>query len=219
MKADQLRASLLQQAVMGKLVEQRDDEPPVRQIGEAPEELPFEIPEKWKWVQLTSVGEIVGGGTPKTAVSEYWSNGNIPWITPADLGKVKGRYISKGAKSITTKGLNESSASMMPKGSVLFSSRAPIGHVAIAEEDCCTNQGCKSLVPNAKFITSNWGYYVMKFSTPDMQSRASGTTFKEISGKGVGATWIPLPPLPEQRRIVSRLDALLKEVDKLSQPA
>lgn len=210
-----LKASILQEAIQGKLVPQLDSEEATEQIGDAPEEVPFAIPEKWKWVQLKSVGTVIGGGTPKTSVSEYWGD-DVSWITPADLGKNSSKWIHKGAKSITQKGLNESSAKLMPEGSVVYSSRAPIGHIAIAGQELCTNQGCKSFVPNEEVISTEWAYYMLIARTKDIQSRASGTTFKEISGKGVGETWITLPPLEEQKRIVAKIEDLLKQVDALS---
>jgi type I restriction-modification system, S subunit len=119
-------------------------------------------------------------------------------------------------KSITQKGLDESSAKLMPEGSIIYSSRAPIGHIAIAAHELCTNQGCKSFVPDAQFITTEWAYYMLIARTRDIQSRASGTTFKEISGKGVGETWVSLPPIAEQQRIVAKVEELLKQVDTLS---
>ncbi len=210
-----LRGQILQEAIQGKLVPQLDSEEEVQQIGDAPEDVPFAIPEKWKWVQLKSVGTVIGGGTPKTSVSEYWGD-DVSWITPADLGKNSSKWIQKGAKSITQKGLDESSAKLMPKGSVVYSSRAPIGHIAIAGQELCTNQGCKSFVPNEEVISTEWAYYMLIARTKDIQSRASGTTFKEISGKGVGETWITLPPLEEQKRIVAKIEDLLKQVDALS---
>lgn len=210
-----LRGKILQEAVMGKLVPQLDEEPAVEQIGDTPEDVPFAIPEKWKWVRLSAVGEIVGGGTPKTGVSEYW-DGDISWITPADLGKNSDQTIYSGAKLITKKGLDKSSAKLMPKGSIVYSSRAPIGHIAVAGKELCTNQGCKSFVPETKFISTEWAYYILIARTRDIQSRASGTTFKEISGKGMGETWISLPPLPEQRRIVAKVEELMAQVDRLA---
>ena len=213
--ASVLRGKILQEAVMGKLVPQLDGEPAVEQIGEAPEDVLFAIPEKWKWVRLSAVGEIVGGGTPKTGVSEYW-DGDISWLTPADLGKNSDQTIYSGAKLITQKGLDKSSAKLMPKGSIVYSSRAPIGHIAVAGKELCTNQGCKSLVPDTKFISTEWAYYILIARTGDIQSRASGTTFKEISGKGMGETWISLPPLPEQRRIVAKVEELMAQVDRLA---
>lgn len=210
-----LKKKILQEAVMGKLVPQLDGEPAVEQIGDAPEDVPFAIPEKWKWVRLSAVGEIVGGGTPKTGVSEYW-DGDISWITPADLGKNSDQTIYSGAKLITQKGLDKSSAKLMPKGSIVYSSRAPIGHIAVAGKELCTNQGCKSFVPDTKFISTEWAYYILIARTRDIQSRASGTTFKEISGKGMGETWLSLPPLPEQRRIVAKVEELMAQVDRLA---
>lgn len=210
-----LRGQILQEAIQGKLVPQMAEEGVVEQIGAAPEEVPFEIPESWRWVQLKSIGQIIGGGTPKTSVADYW-NGDISWITPADLGKNTSKWILKGAKSITQKGLDESSAKLMPEGSIVYSSRAPIGHIAIAAHELCTNQGCKSFVPDAQFITTEWAYYMLIARTRDIQSRASGTTFKEISGKGVGETWVSLPPIAEQQRIVAKVEELLKQVDALS---
>ena len=213
--AERFRELCLEKAIQGKLVPQLESEPEVEQIGDAPEDVPFEIPEKWRWMQLNKVGQIVGGGTPKTSLSEYWDGGTIPWFTPADLGKVHGLYASDSARKITALGLRESSAVMMPPNSVLFSSRAPIGHIALAADSCCTNQGCKSFVPNVGIVLPLWGYFAMKARTPDMIARASGTTFKEISGKGVGETLVPIPPLEEQRRIVTKLSELLNVVRQL----
>ena len=203
-----LKETILQQAMQGKLVPQLEREPIVVQIGEAPLNHPFCIPAKWKWVRLRSVGKIIGGGTPKTNVLEYWENGKIPWYTPADLGKVVGIYAENSARKITPKGLANSSAKIMPANSVLFSSRAPIGYIALAKEDCCTNQGCKSFVADKSFITPFWAYWALKACTKDIIERASGTTFKEISGRGMGDTWIPLPPIEEQDRIVRKLKML-----------
>lgn len=215
MLAGVLKGQILQEAVQGKLVPQLAEEGVVEQIGEGTSRIPFTIPEKWKWVQLKSVGQIVGGGTPKTSVADYWGD-EISWVTPADLGKNSSKWIHSGAKSITRKGLDESSAKLMPEGSVVYSSRAPIGHIAIAGQELCTNQGCKSFVPNTDLITTEWAYYTLIARTKDIQSRASGTTFKEISGKGMGETWIALPPLGEQQRIVTKIEDLLNHVDALT---
>lgn len=211
-----LRASLLNEAIQGKLVPQLDTEPAAEQIGEVPEDIPFSIPEKWKWVQLKAIGTIVGGGTPKTNIESYWSNGTINWFTPADLGEIQGDYAIESTRKITPDGLKESSAKLMPPGSILFSSRAPIGYIAISTTKCCTNQGCKSFVPNLDIISTEWAYYAILALTDEIKSRASGTTFKEISGKEMGKTWVPLPPLEEQRRIVEKLNALFKDLDRLT---
>ena len=209
-----LEKQLLQSSISGKLVPQLDEEPEAKQIGQAPEEVPFEIPGKWKWGRLSDYGNIVGGGTPSTSVSNYW-DGEISWITPADLGKIKSPWIDRGAKSITKLGLENSSAKKMPAGSIVYSSRAPIGRVAIAKNELCTSQGCKSFVPDPNLVDSKYAYYVLKALTPEIIARASGTTFKEISGKQFGKTLIPVPPLREQQRIVAKLDKLMLEIQKL----
>lgn len=209
-----LKKQLLQSSISGKLVPQLDEEPEAKQIGQAPEEVPFEIPGKWKWGRLSDYGNIVGGGTPSTSVSNYW-DGEISWITPADLGKIKSPWIDRGAKSITKLGLENSSAKKMPAGSIVYSSRAPIGRVAIAKNELCTSQGCKSFVPDPNLVDSKYAYYVLKALTPEIIARASGTTFKEISGKQFGKTLIPVPPLREQQRIVAKLDKLMLEIQKL----
>ena len=213
MKAEQLWASILQEAIQGKLVPQLESEPEVNQIGEVPEDVPFTVPKKWKWMPLKNVGRIVGGGTPKTSVTEYWKDGTIVWFTPADLGKVTGVYASDSERKITELGLAKSSAVLMPPNSIIFSSRAPIGYIAVATKHCCTNQGCKSFVPDLKVIDSLWGYFAIRARTPDIIARASGTTFKEISGKEVGETLIPIPPLLEQQRIVKRLIEIQTLID------
>ena len=172
------------------------------------DQIPFEIPESWEWVRLTTLGEIVGGGTPKTNIPEYWDKGNIPWLTPADMKFVTGKYVDKGERCITEEGLKGSSAHMMPAGTIVYSSRAPIGYIAIASTELCTNQGFKSLVPVLTCI-DDYVYYCLIAFTPEIQSRASGTTFKEISGTEFGKTLIPLPPLAEQQRIVKRIEDVL----------
>lgn len=172
MTAQDLKNSILQQAIQGKLVPQNPADEPASEllkkisaerqklieegkIKNAPslppikdDEKPFNIPNSWQWVRLGEIGKIVGGGTPKTENPKNWSPPKIAWITPADIRVYKkDKYISNGARYISEYGLKNSSAQLMPKGTVLFSSRAPIGHVAIAENEICTNQGFKSIVP------------------------------------------------------------------------
>ena len=179
------------------------------------EELPFNIPYSWEWCRLNSLGEIIGGGTPKTKVKEYWDNGKVPWITPADMKFIKGKYVSKGSRNINELGLEKSSAKLMPKDSIIFSSRAPIGYIAITKNELCTNQGFKSVNLLDKSLV-DYLYYCLQALTKDIQSRASGTTFKEISGTKFGQTLIPLPPLEEQKRIVETLDKLLDNVNVIA---
>ena len=238
MLADKLRKSVLQSAIQGKLTEQlaTDDnvedllqaikeekellikekkikkQKPLPEITE--DEIPFAIPENWKWVRLGEIGKIIGGGTPKTTNLEYWQNGKIAWITPADMKNIKGKYISCGKKNITLLGLEKSSAQLLPKGSILFSSRAPIGYVAIAREEVSTNQGFKSIVPFSLNL-SLYLYYVLLGMVDIIKKLGTGTTFKEVSGSVVEKILVPLPPLAEQKRIVEKLDNVLANIDEL----
>ena len=166
-------------------------------------EIPFELPESWCWCRLRSLGQIVGGGTPSTTNQMFW-NGSIPWLSPADLTGYTDMYIAHGKKSITEEGIEKSSAVLMPAGSVLYSSRAPIGYVVISKNPISTNQGFKSLVPAIAGM-SEFYYFVLKARTSDIKQRATGTTFKEISGNDFGNTLVPLPPITEQKRIVQAI--------------
>lgn len=116
---------------------------------------------EWKTVTLSDLGEIIGGATPATSRDDYY-NGDIPWLTPKDLAGHSGRYISRGERNITQDGLNSCSTRLLPKNTVLFSSRAPIGYIAIAENDVCTNQGFKSIVPNTH-VSPLFLYYLLKY--------------------------------------------------------
>lgn len=168
-------------------------------------------PEGWRCAALADVCEVISGGTPKTSVAAYW-DGYISWITPRDLALDKSQVVHRGARSITTEGLVNSSARLFPAGSVIVSSRAPIGYVAIAGEPMSTNQGCKIAVPPAG-IDSRYLYWYMLHSKNDMEARASGTTFKEISSKEFGRTLLRWPRLREQRRIVEILEDHLSRLD------
>lgn len=179
------------------------------------EELPFVLPASWTFVRLKHIGEVIGGGTPKTNVSEYW-DGNIPWVTPADFSGYEDMYISAGSRMITEVGLKSSSAHMLPKNTILYSSRAPIGYIAISANPISTNQGFKSIVPY-DLTMSPYLYYCLKARTPDIIQRATGTTFKEISGYEMAETIIPLPPFNEQKRIfdkVTQLFIILSAIEK-----
>ena len=181
--------------------------PPVEE-----DDVPFEIPETWCWVRIGMIGEVIGGGTPKTDNPVNWSPATIPWLTPADMASIKGREVSCGARNISEDGLAHSSARLMPAGTVLFSSRAPIGYLGIAKNALATNQGFKSIVPFHAGM-SDYLYYCLMERTKYIQSIASGTTFQEVSGTTVKNVPIPLPPLAEQQRIVARLEELLGAVE------
>ena len=162
---------------------------------------------------MGEIGEIISGGTPSTSNDNYW-NGNISWITPADLSNYKEKYISRGKRNISIEGLENSSAKIICKGSVLFSSRAPIGYVVISEKEVTTNQGFKSISPYIE-NSEHYIYYFLLAEKENISLKASGTTFKELSGTEFAKIFIPLPPLSEQRRIVEKIEELLALVDDL----
>ena len=161
---------------------------------------------------LGDVCQIVNGTTPSTAVDEYWG-GNVVWITPADLGKLEGNKIYSSERKITEKSLEATRLKPLPVGTVVLSSRAPIGHLGIAETPLCTNQGCKSFIPSVD-IDSEYLYFILKFHVADFQRLGSGSTFKEISKSKLASFEIPLPPLAEQRRIVAFLNEQMTAVEK-----
>ena len=173
--------------------------------------MPSNLPPNWSWVKLGDVGEVVAGGTPSTIVPEYF-DGQIAWITPADLTGYKNKYISRGRRNISKEGLKNSSARLIPKGSILFSSRAPIGYVAISSNEISTNQGFKNLVITNK-VNSEFVYYYLKSAKQLAEKNASGTTFKEISSTNFAKLPIPLPPLPVQKKIVEKIEELFSGLD------
>lgn len=172
-----------------------------------------EIPEGWKECRVSDVAEVVGGGTPRTDVAEYW-NGEIPWITPRDLSNFNGRYISKGERNISKEGLRNSSAVILPKGAILLSTRAPVGYLAIAKNEVTTNQGFRSLVPfnNTDPI---FLFYLLKNNVEYLKSQATGTTFGELAGSVLKSLTFLFPPLPEQKAIASVLSSLDDKIDLL----
>ena len=235
-----LRQTILNLAVRGKLVEQDlGDEPAVALLERIAAEKArlvrakairrprhfanggyltpqFEVPPSWCWCRLDTVGAIIGGGTPSaTDPANFAEPGKgVPWLTPADLGRYNDLYIERGSRDLSEKGLRSSSATMMPVGTVLFTSRAPIGYVAIAANPIATNQGFKSIVPYvadcSRFIA-----LAMQVFASEIDANAPGTTFKEVSGKIVASVPLPVPPLAEQHRIVAKVDELMVLCDRL----
>ena len=149
------------------------------------------IPKGWKVVCLDEICDVVGGGTPSKSNPKYYCNNGISWITPKDLSITHAKFTSKGAIDITEKGYSNCSAKLMPCGSVLFSSRAPIGYISIAKRNLCTNQGFKSLVP--KIAGTYFLYLYLKENTNAIESQASGSTFKEASGSLIKAQKAIIP--------------------------
>lgn len=170
------------------------------------------IPVEWDVKTIQEIGEVISGGTPKTKEDSYW-DGNVSWITPKDLSSFTERYIKEGERSITEAGLKNSSAKLLPKGTVLFSSRAPIGYIAIANKELCTNQGFKNIVCDKKYSSNEFVYYMLKAKKNEIESIAGGSTFKEVSGKVVKEFKIPIPPLEEQKAIAHILSTLDDKIE------
>lgn len=140
-----------------------------------------QIPKGWEVGTIANLGDIVGGSTPSKAKPEYYTDKGIAWLTPKDLSIQKNKFIFHGETDITELGLKNSSARLMPKGTVLFSSRAPIGYMAIAGNEVSTNQGFKSIVPFSH-IGTPYVYFYLKTNLERIESSASGSTFREVSG-------------------------------------
>ena len=171
-----------------------------------------DLPAGWVSATLGEVATIVGGGTPKTSEPDNFEGGEIPWITPADLSGYGNKSISCGARNITEKGLNSSSARLLPAGAVLLSTRAPIGYAAIASQPVATNQGFKSFIL-ANGLDNSFVYHYLLSAREMLQSLGVGTTFKELSGAAAATIPIPLPPLAEQRRIVAAIETQFARLD------
>ena len=160
----------------------------------------------WRMSTVGAIADVIGGGTPKTSVPAYWGD-DVGWLTPRDLRDYGARYISRGERSLTAQGLGESAARLLPKGTLLVSSRAPIGYVAIAGTELATNQGFRSLVLKPSHLPEFY-YYVMKTKKHEMEAVAGGSTFKEISGRVMQTIPVPVPPFSEQCAIAEVLGAL-----------
>lgn len=160
---------------------------------------------EWKTYSIAEIGEVVGGGTPSTSNSEFWG-GDIPWITPKDLTGYYQIYISHGANFLTDKGLRAGTR-LLPKDTILFSSRAPIGYIAIASNPICTNQGFKSIICKKELVYPLFLYYYIKSNLDYFKIFGTGATFPEISGTKMKKIKVSLPPLSIQRKIASILSA------------
>jgi type I restriction enzyme S subunit len=171
-----------------------------------------DLPTNWRWVRLGEVCRVASGGTPSTHIPDFW-DGDIPWVTPTDLGKQKETTLIRTARQISSAGLESSSAEIVPIGTILMSSRAPIGHLAVAGVACCTNQGCKNLIPREQ-VDSQFLYFALKKAVPDLKALGSGATFAEISKSIIEGYKIPLPPLQEQKRIAAILTQQMAAIDK-----
>lgn len=146
----------------------------------------------WLECTLSDIGSVVAGGTPSKSKPEYYADQGIAWITPKDLSVNKSKFISHGENDISELGFSKSSAAKMPAGTILFSSRAPIGYIAIAQNEVTTNQGFKSVIPNENISTS-YMYFLLKNLLPTIEGMASGSTFKEISGAAMKSVPTVMP--------------------------
>lgn len=179
------------------------------------------IPEGWKVGRLDEIADVVGGSTPSKAKPEYYTQKGIAWLTPKDLSNHPAVYSSRGEIDITEEGYNSTSTKLMPKGTVLFTSRAPIGYISIAQNDICTNQGFKSLVPRK--AGTCFLYCFLKYVTPVIENKSTGSTFKEASGSLMKSLQVIMPEqkvFEEFEEIVSplfaRIESLEKENSRLS---
>jgi len=169
---------------------------------------------EWKDCNISDLGDVVGGATPSTKNPENYENGTIAWITPKDLSNFTGRFISRGERNITDAGLKSCSTQLMPAHTILFSSRAPIGYVAIAENEVCTNQGFKSIVPNQD-TDYMFLYYLLKFNKDKIERMGSGTTFKEVSGSTMRGVPVRVPvSYVNQRKIGSFLGSIDDKIEE-----
>lgn len=167
---------------------------------------------EFKKFKLEEIGEVIGGGTPSTKKSEYYG-GNIPWITPKDLSNFKEVFISEGERNITEEGLKNSSARTLPSNTVLMTSRAPIGYLAIAKNEVTTNQGFKSIICNESLVKPLFLYYSLKNDMDKIKSLGTGSTFSEISGKVVKNIEINLPSIEYQTIIEYILGNFDKKIE------
>lgn len=168
-----------------------------------------------QYYKVSDFADVVGGGTPKTGVPEYW-NGDIPWITPKDLSEHRERYVSRGERNITKEGLKNSAARIVPENTVLLTSRAPVGYLAIAQNPLTTNQGFRSLIIKEDF-SAEFIYYLLVNNVEYLKQHASGSTFQELSGSTLKNLQFQIPSLLEQRAIAKILGGLDAKIELICQ--
>lgn len=213
-----LKASVLQQAIKGLLVPQLDCEPEVEQVGPAPkpDEVPFELPPKWKWVQAKYLGSWKSGATPRRNNAEFWEGGTVPWLK---TGEVSNCLVSATEEFVTEKAVKQAKLRLNPKGSVLVAmyGTGTVGNIGILGIPCTTNQACCACITNSDLIVNWYLFYVLLAFRNLLINKAAGTTnLQNLSKDKIEKTWIPLPPLEEQSRIVAKVEELLAGVKQLS---
>ena len=204
-----LKKKILDEAIRGRLIENDLSLPPV-DVEESTDNIPFEIPNNWKWVEIKNVVNMASGGTPSRNIKEYWENGNIPWVKISDM---KEKYLNSTDEFITNDGLKNSSAKIFPKGTILYSIFATIGNVSILNIDASTNQAIVGLTPKVK-IDINFLYFILKHIKDFINQLGKGTSQLNINQQVLKKTLIPLPPLEEQKKIVKKIEELFELIDK-----
>ena len=170
---------------------------------------------EWKATSLSKMGKIVSGGTPDTNTKEFWG-GEIQWLTPTDVTALKSRFVSKTFRTISDLGVKNSSATLLPKGSLMVCTRATIGALAISTTDICTNQGFKNIIPSKDFDVE-FIYYLLSFFSKELLRKASGSTFLELSKKDFEKIEMLCPSLKEQQKIAAVLSTADQEITALQQ--
>jgi type I restriction enzyme S subunit len=178
-----------------------------------------DVPVDWEAKRIADLFEVETGTTPSTRNTTYWEDGTVNWLTPADLSTVKGIYISDGKRKVTSKALKETNLTLIPKGSILLSTRAPVGYAAIVMQDSAFNQGCKGLVPktDVKGTEEFYCYYIIK-SKALLQNLSSGSTFKELAKDRLESFLVPLPTLSERNKIaeiLTNIDVTIQKTDEV----
>lgn len=173
----------------------------------------WDLPKSWEWARTGAIADIIGGGTPSTKNPGNFTERGIPWLTPADLSGYQEVYIGRGKRDLSQQGYESSGAQLIPRDSVLFTSRAPVGYCVLAANEICTNQGFKSLVLRGN-ISAKFVRHYLRASRDYAESLASGSTFKELSGARMAELEVPIPPINEQKRIVARIEELQKHSRK-----
>lgn len=207
MNAELLKKSILQWAIEGKLVSQIDSDSEVKQVSIVSSEVPFSIPSSWKWTTLESVGKWKAGGTPSRSHREYYDKGTIPWLKTGDLND---GLITEVEESITELGLENSSAHVNPKGSVLIAMYgATIGKVGVLGMDCATNQACCACAVNESIVDNWFLFYYLLSQRQEFIKKSAGGAQSNISRAKIIEHPMPIPPIKEQRRIVEKLNEIL----------
>ncbi|WP_333873708.1 restriction endonuclease subunit S [Methylobacter sp.] len=173
-----------------------------------------DVPAHWEVTRVKEISTVVNGATPKSSVAENW-DGELPWVTTDDLGKLNTKFITDTKRKITAKGYASCGTSICPIGSVVISGRAPIGHIGILSIKASSNQGCKTLVLRHKAANNLFIFYSLLSSKSKLEALGRGTTFIELSTKELSLFNLPMPPLAEQQAIANYLDEKTAHIDRI----